>query len=222
MAKREEKTVEPVRRPRGRPAGGSADQSVRDRLLDVAEEMFSAQDFEAVSVRELTERAGVTYSAVYHYFGDKRGLFIASYVRRLAEVSRRLRASLKIGATPEERIWSFMLEQCRVHREPGAMRMVQRQSIGGDREVMHAVADRTGFAQQIDELIAEIAQVCGPEQAPRRAIDLYVMPFGYTAIGPIFDAIDRLATPPESVADHARYVLGRVLPERDWTAMREA
>ncbi|WP_321391602.1 TetR/AcrR family transcriptional regulator [Emcibacter sp.] len=63
-------------------------QDSRERILDVAERLFSTSSFASVSVRTVTAEAGVNLSAVNYYFGSKKGLFQAVYVRRCTEMNR--------------------------------------------------------------------------------------------------------------------------------------
>ena len=72
---------------RGRPpkakAAGAAD--TRDLILDAAEDLFSKHGFYGVTIREVAREAGVDTALVHYYFGAKRGLFDAVFLRR-AEV----------------------------------------------------------------------------------------------------------------------------------------
>jgi AcrR family transcriptional regulator len=72
---------------RGRPpkakAAGTAD--TRDLILDAAEDLFSKHGFYGVTIREVAREAGVDTALVHYYFGAKRGLFDAVFLRR-AEV----------------------------------------------------------------------------------------------------------------------------------------
>lgn len=60
----------------------SRKQDAKERILDVAERLFSKSNFASVSVRSVTSEASVNLSAVNYYFGSKKGLFQAVYVRR--------------------------------------------------------------------------------------------------------------------------------------------
>ena len=53
----------------------SKSAQTRERLLDVAEELFSHFSFDSVSVRKIAGKAGVDASLINHYFGSKEGLF---------------------------------------------------------------------------------------------------------------------------------------------------
>lgn len=72
---------------RGRPpkakTAGSAD--TRDLILDASEDLFSKHGFYGVTIREVAREAGVDTALVHYYFGAKRGLFDAVFLRR-AEV----------------------------------------------------------------------------------------------------------------------------------------
>lgn len=60
---------------RGRRAGGS---TAREDILEAARELFSATGFDRTTMRAVAERAGVDAALISHYFGSKRGLFLAA------------------------------------------------------------------------------------------------------------------------------------------------
>lgn len=67
-------------RPRG--------DDVRERILNVAEELFAAKSFASVSVRDITGRAEVNLAAVNYYFGSKVALLKAVFLRRASVLNR--------------------------------------------------------------------------------------------------------------------------------------
>ncbi len=48
-----------------------------DRILKKALELFSTRGYEAASVREICEAAGITKPTLYHFFGSKEGVYRA-------------------------------------------------------------------------------------------------------------------------------------------------
>ena len=72
---------------RGRPpkAKAVATTAASDAILDAAEDLFSKHGFYGVTIREVAREAGVDTALVHYYFGAKRGLFDAVFLRR-AEV----------------------------------------------------------------------------------------------------------------------------------------
>ncbi len=72
---------------RGRPpkARAAAAADTRETILDAAEALFSQHGFYGVTIREVAREAGVDTALIHYYFGAKRGLFDAVFLRR-AEV----------------------------------------------------------------------------------------------------------------------------------------
>lgn len=59
----------------GRPSGGS---DAQERILAAARELFAAKGFQQTSLRAIAQEAGVNVALIGHYFGNKRGLFLAA------------------------------------------------------------------------------------------------------------------------------------------------
>ena len=70
---------------RGRPSKDQKAGETREAILDAAEDLFSKHGFYGVTIREVAREAGVDTALVHYYFGAKRGLFDAVFLRR-AEV----------------------------------------------------------------------------------------------------------------------------------------
>src|SRR5215470_4413664 len=58
----------------GRAARDRAAQATQRRILAVVEKLLAQGGEEAVSIREICLRAGVTAPTIYHHFGDKQSL----------------------------------------------------------------------------------------------------------------------------------------------------
>jgi len=73
-----------VRKParRGRPPKRAQAPDTSETILDVAEDLFSKHGFYGVTIREVAREAGVDTALVHYYFGAKRGLFDAVFLRR--------------------------------------------------------------------------------------------------------------------------------------------
>lgn len=80
------------------PVAGSTRETARadiqHRLLNSAEELFSARGYFGVSVREITDHAGTRLAAVSEQFGGKEGLFRAVVLRRIRPLNRERREHL--------------------------------------------------------------------------------------------------------------------------------
>jgi AcrR family transcriptional regulator len=62
----------PQRHPRG---------STRERILDVALELFTEQGYDKTSLREIADRLGVTKAALYYHFERKEDILFALHLR---------------------------------------------------------------------------------------------------------------------------------------------
>jgi len=67
---------------RGRPRKALQGVDTSETILDVAEDLFSKHGFYGVTIREVAREAGVDTALVHYYFGAKRDLFDAVFLRR--------------------------------------------------------------------------------------------------------------------------------------------
>jgi len=82
----------------------------KQRLLEVAEKLFTQKGYQAVSIRDIASAAGVTNAALYYYFPNKDALFdevIEHYVEKLA--LRLQEAGLKAD-TPRKKLTAMLYE----------------------------------------------------------------------------------------------------------------
>lgn len=71
----------------------------REKLIKAARKAFASKGFADSSMDDLTASAGLTRGALYHHFGDKKGLLRAVIAQIDAEIMERLEASLKNAPT---------------------------------------------------------------------------------------------------------------------------
>jgi AcrR family transcriptional regulator len=83
----------------------------RERILDAAERLFAQRGFHGVSLRDITDAAGVDVALVGYHFGSKRELFAAVFERRAEVLNRerlqmlaRVRRAARPGAASLEAI----------------------------------------------------------------------------------------------------------------------
>jgi len=63
--------------------------STRAAILDAAEELFAANGFTAVSIRDIARAAGANPGSISYHFGSKDGLLLEIYRRHCAPMNRR-------------------------------------------------------------------------------------------------------------------------------------
>ena len=52
-------------------------QTNKDRIIRVAIDLFSTKGFKGTSIRDIASAMGMSISNIYHYFGNKEGLWLA-------------------------------------------------------------------------------------------------------------------------------------------------
>src|SRR5215212_1828550 len=75
-----------------RPKGQGPD--LRQAILDAAEALFSRHGFYGVTVRQVAAEAGVDTALIHYYFGAKRELFDAVFLRRAEILNHDRKASM--------------------------------------------------------------------------------------------------------------------------------
>src|SRR5271166_2308364 len=88
------------------PGGGST----RDRILDVALDLFTEQGFDGTSLREIAEQLGVTKAAIYYHFASKDDILMALHMR-LHEFSKDALSRLTDGEPVDLELWGALLDQ---------------------------------------------------------------------------------------------------------------
>jgi AcrR family transcriptional regulator len=89
--------------------GDPASASTRERILDVALDLFTDQGFDATSMREIAERLGISKPAIYYHFASKDELLLALHLR-LHELGKAVLARLAGQAVTLE-IWGSLLDE---------------------------------------------------------------------------------------------------------------
>jgi AcrR family transcriptional regulator len=136
-------------------------QRTRKAILDAAEELFSAQGYEAASLDAIGERAGIQGTAILYHFPSKRTLYEATLDRifspLLVQLNEVLAGADAVGARLESAVEAIVYY---ASEHPNAPRLLLREatSPGGDaREIIEAkaAANTAGiiaaFASQSEE-----------------------------------------------------------------------
>jgi AcrR family transcriptional regulator len=75
-----------------------------DRILRTALGLFSTKGYDATSVREICEAAGITKPTLYHFFGSKDGVYRALVEGALSAFEREVERSVRAPGTAVERL----------------------------------------------------------------------------------------------------------------------
>lgn len=97
-------------------------EETRAKLVRAARKAFAERGYAAASMDELTAEAGLTRGALYHHFGDKKGLLQAVIDQIDAEMVVRMRAARDRAQTP----WLGLLDESIAYIEMALEPEIQR------------------------------------------------------------------------------------------------
>jgi len=130
----------------------------RTQLLDLGRRLFNARPYDAISIEEIAEAAGISKGLLYHYFPSKRHFYV-EVVRLGAEHLQRLTA-VRPELTPAEQlrasIDSFLTY---VEKNAAAYGHLLRSGVGTDPEAS-AIVEGTRRAM-VDQVLRSIGLADG-------------------------------------------------------------
>lgn len=99
-------------------------EETRARLIRAARTAFAAKGYAAASMDDLTAEAGLTRGALYHNFGDKKGLLQAVIDQIDAEMLARMRAAHGQADTAWDRFLNEGVAYIEMSLEPEIQRIM--------------------------------------------------------------------------------------------------
>jgi AcrR family transcriptional regulator len=145
------------------PTTQAAPRDSRETLLSAAGEIFAESGYEAATVKQITDRAGVNVASISYYFGDKLGLY-TEVLRQCLHNGRLALPPDSAGLSPEERltryIHSFMKSLAAVGRPGWCGRLMIRELSQPTPALPQVVEEiiRPNFLL-LRQLIADVARV---------------------------------------------------------------
>lgn len=97
-------------------------EETRARLLEAGRKAFAEKGYAEASMDELTAGAGLTRGALYHNFGDKRGLLAAVVHQLDSDMAQKAKA---IGARKDD-LWEALLAEGAAYIEMALDPVIQR------------------------------------------------------------------------------------------------
>jgi AcrR family transcriptional regulator len=182
----------------------------RERILDVALELFNEQGYDKTSLREIAEQLGVTKAALYYHFEKKEDILLELHLR-LHELGRSLLD--RLDALDDERqvvrAWPALLDQ--LIDEALANRDLFRFHQRNER-ALHALTDNERHRAENDDLEDRFRRVVGNPAIP--LADRVRMTCSVTAVlGGLLTGSDLYGDVPEAeIATHVRAIVADLYP----------
>src|SRR5438270_8933747 len=123
----------------------------RAQLAEIGREVFARRGFEATSIEEVGQRAGVSKPIVYEHFGSKEGLYAAIVERELDGLVERVSGAISAGSARERFEGAVLAFLTYVRDEPAGFAVLTRDSPSG--------ATRRGLTRVIDDLAERVGDI---------------------------------------------------------------
>jgi AcrR family transcriptional regulator len=94
----------------------------RAKLLAAGRKAFGTIGYSEASMDDFTAEAGLTRGALYHHFGDKKGLFEAVLIQIDAEMTARMEAASASAPTR----WQGLVDECNSYLQMALEPEIQR------------------------------------------------------------------------------------------------
>lgn len=190
-------------------------RSMRSEIVEVASTLFAERGLSEVSLKDVSEKAGIRNTSMYRIFRDKDELFDAVLSHVLNEMTVKGREIFTSGASACE-VVKAVVHRSLYHSVVGSIHR---------RLLFRVLADRDGPALAklvehrragIEQFVARLAEICGTRDPYSVYFAITALSSGYMHFRPFFEQIRPLKpreTDPQAVVDA---VLHMVLPEIDW------
>ncbi|HLZ21076.1 MAG TPA: TetR/AcrR family transcriptional regulator [Ktedonobacterales bacterium] len=196
MSKQRNQSGKPTRRT-------EAAEASKRAILDAAEALFAQQGYEATSLQEISDRAGVTRGLPTYFFGSKEDLYRAVLERTFAltmthELLKLLRKQGQHqGARPEdglriviERLFDFLVTH------PTFIRITEWEALSGGRylgnlprlvttlhEAVQVLREEVGWHDDAEQFLIDLVALCW---FPLAQAVTFLQPLGVDIADPAF------------------------------------
>lgn len=198
------KQREPQRNKQGKPTRRTeAAEASKKAILDAAEALFARQGYEATSLQEISDQAGVTRGLPTYFFGSKEDLYRAVLERTFAltmthELLELLREQARRPeARPEEglrivieRLFDFLVTH------PTFVRIIEWESLSGGRylgnlprlvttlhEAVRVLREEVGWHDDAEQFLIDLVALCW---FPLAQAATFLKPLGVDIADPAF------------------------------------
>jgi len=104
----------------------------KEKLMDTAVDLFAAKGFAGTSIRDIAKAMNVSASSIYHFFGNKEGLWIAILRYSAAELPITLREIAQLDMDPLDRLRLLLkthLEYSEKHRRESKILLIDQDTL---------------------------------------------------------------------------------------------
>ena len=143
----------------------AAQHGRHDRILAAASDMLAAGGEDALQMKDLSARAGVSVATLYRYFPAKDHVLLGILLRNYSAALARISAEVAPGASPRERVTRHLLREFRAQqREPRLTAALSRVISETRRSYSEVIEQAEHLHLQMLEHVAGAGQPLSAEQ----------------------------------------------------------
>lgn len=151
--------------------------ATRRSLIEAAGALLDLGGVEAVTLREVGARSGVSRSAAYRHFADKESLLAELATNALRELGDALEELVGSEDSPEDCLRSALLSLIAIGRTRPHLYRLMFTPPAGDPTAAMRVAERTQGL-----FLEMVGRITGPQQAPRYGALILTSAHGITGL----------------------------------------
>ena len=161
---------------------GSAADETRQRILDIAVDLFIEQGYAGTSVRDISERLGMTKGSLYYHFASKEDVLTALVTPLVEDLDGFLVAADSMTHVSSEAVRGLVEHLVGLLDKHGVL----LRSLMGDPSVLHGLAMKSAMPYRILRVQRALAASDDPADLLRGRCALGVIHAG--AVAPRWDA----------------------------------
>lgn len=144
--------------------------AVQTAVLDAALELFALQGFADTSLRDISQKSGVSHPLILHHFGTKEALYVAVKRRVVEGYAQRFPAAAKVTNRPI----NLRVEMKRIMTYVGenelALKLCARTRVDGDYQVWPGEPDLFDLLERRIEISQKLGTIRGDLSARQVSI----------------------------------------------------
>ncbi|MFA5632418.1 MAG: TetR/AcrR family transcriptional regulator [Porticoccaceae bacterium] len=191
--------------------------SKRQEVLEAGALLFGQHGFDAVSVKEVADAAGIRLPSLYRHFSTKQELFdeVLRWACQGVITSERFKF-YSSDALPEQKLKHFVYTAVHVHgTRPYLRKLLQQALVSEDRRTIETIVHKV-YADQ-HSLMVDAIRVLDPNSEPY--FKLYILlslSLGFVYLRPLQDVLRALTTRERNPEFLAATVLEMTFPDIEW------
>lgn len=146
----------------------AAQQARYARVLAVAAEILSAEGGDAIQMKDLAQRSGVSLATLYRYFPSKDYVLLAVCLARYQEAARKVAAEVPRGGSVRERVAGHLLREFRAEQRDPRLTATLTQALSDTTRSYSAIIEAIEHLHT--QVVRHVAAAGGPLSGPQERV----------------------------------------------------